>query len=132
MMQDVVVAGAQAAAIYDASQAAQGGTANNASTYAAVAAGVVGGPMGALLGKGIVGALGLGDDYVFDEGRTIFNETFDEPPIQGEIKGVEYTTSSGPTVTARVTTRCSSAWSPMTSQRSSGSCRSIRQRARSP
>lgn len=91
MMQDVAAAGAQAAAIYDASQAAQGGAANNASTYAAVAAGMVGGPLGALLGKGIVGALGLGDDYVYDEGRTVFNKTFDPPKIEGEINGVEYT-----------------------------------------
>ncbi|HEU5486728.1 MAG TPA: hypothetical protein VFU98_17620 [Microlunatus sp.] len=97
MMQDVVAAGAQAASIYDATQAAQasqatqGGAASNASTYAAVAGAVVGGPLGALLGKGIVGALGLGDDYVYDEGRTLFNESSDDYPIQGEIKGVKYT-----------------------------------------
>lgn len=95
MMKDVVAAGVQAAAIYDASQAAQGatqgGTANNASNYAAIAGAVVGGPIGALLGKGIVGALGLGDDYVYDEGRTVFNKNTDDIPIQGEIKGVEYT-----------------------------------------
>jgi hypothetical protein len=47
--------------------------------------------MGPLLGKGIVGALGLGDDYLLDERRTIFNRTFDEPPLRGEIKGVEDT-----------------------------------------
>ena len=90
MMQDVVAAGAQAAAIYDASQAAQGGAAGNASNYAAIAGAVVGGPMGALLGKGIVGALGLGDDYVWDEGRTLFNENTNDIPMEGEINGVKY------------------------------------------
>ncbi len=89
-MQDIAAAGAQAAAIIDASQAAAG-NASNVSTYAAIAGAVASGPMGALIGKGLVAALGLNDDYVGDEGRAVFEENYDDPPVKDQIKGVDYT-----------------------------------------
>ncbi len=84
-MEEFAAAGAQAAALYNISQGAAGD--GGLSNYTAIAGAVVGGPMGALLGKGIVGALGLGDDYVGDEGVPVFDQNYNQIPVLGSIAG---------------------------------------------
>ena len=87
-MEEIAAAGAQAAAIYDVATSAKGAAGDGGlSNYAAIAGGVVGGPLGALIGKGIVGALGLGDDYVGDQGVPVFDQNYNQIPVLGSVDG---------------------------------------------
>lgn len=87
-MEEIAAAGAQAAAIYDVATSAKDAAGDGGlSNYAAIAGGVVGGPLGALIGKGIVGALGLGDDYVDDEGVPVFDQNYNQIPVLGSVEG---------------------------------------------
>ncbi|MDQ4032994.1 MAG: hypothetical protein M3332_12300 [Actinomycetota bacterium] len=92
-MQEVAEASQQAAAIYDLSAAANGNT-GSIGPAAEIAALIVNGPVGALVAKGLVAGLGLADDYVGQQGATIFGrETgYVDPPTLGRTStGEPYT-----------------------------------------
>jgi hypothetical protein len=91
-MQDVAAAAQQAAAIYDMSAAAAGN--DGALSPAADIAGLlVGGPLGTLIARGLVGGLGLADDYVGERGAVLFDKAqgYGKIPIIGTVDGEDYT-----------------------------------------
>jgi len=84
-MQTIAAAGAQVAAAYDASSYAAGGD-GALTPAAAIAGGLVGGPLGALVVGGIVELAGLADDYVGERGTMLFSKgDYTNPPIKGYL-----------------------------------------------
>jgi hypothetical protein len=91
-MEDVAKAGQQAAAIYDMSAAAAGND-GALTPWADLAGLVVGGPIGTLVARGLVGGLGLADDFVGERGATLFDKKigYATPPTIGTAGGEGYT-----------------------------------------
>jgi hypothetical protein len=85
-MKNVTAAAAQAASLYDIASTG-GANAADINMYSAIAGAVVGGPLGAMLARGLVGGLGLADDYIGQNGVTLFSKEtgYRDPPVKGKF-----------------------------------------------
>lgn len=85
-MKNLTAAAAQAASTYDMA-ANSGANAKDLNMYSDIAGAVLGGPMGALIARGVVAGLDLADDYVGQDGVTLFSKEngYADPPFKGQF-----------------------------------------------
>ena len=85
-MKNVTGAALQAASVYDLASTG-GANAKDLNLYSTIAGAVVGGPLGALVARGLVGGLDLADDYIKQDGVTLFSKEtgYRDPPIKGQF-----------------------------------------------